>query len=46
MAPEERWVGVEDVAAHLRMAKESIYRRIDSKGFPAYRVGCLLRVKR
>ncbi len=26
MAPEERWVGVEDVAAHLQVAKKSIYR--------------------
>ncbi len=45
MAPEESWVGVEDVAAHLRVAKESIYRWIDSKGFPAHRVGRLLRFK-
>ena len=45
MAPEEGWVGVEDVAAHLRVAKESIYRWIDSKGFPAHRVGRLLRFK-
>jgi excisionase family DNA binding protein len=36
---------VEDVAAHLRVAKESIYRWIDSKGFPAHRVGRLLRFK-
>jgi len=45
MAPEEGWVGVEEVAAHLRVAKESIYRWIDSKGFPAHRVGRLLRFK-
>ena len=45
MAPEERWVGIEEVAAHLRVAKESIYRWVDSKGFPAHRVGRLLRFK-
>jgi excisionase family DNA binding protein len=45
MAPEEGWVGVEDVAAHLRVARESIYRWIDSKGFPAHRVARLLRFK-
>ena len=45
MAPEEGWVGVEDVAAHLRVAKESIFRWIDSKGLPAHRVGRLLRFK-
>jgi len=45
MAIEEGWVGVQQVAAHLRVAKESIYRWIDSKSFPAYRVGRLLRFK-
>ena len=45
MVPEEGWVGVEEVAAHIRVAKESIYRWIDSKGFPAHRVGRLLRFK-
>jgi len=45
MAPEEGWVGIEEVAAHLKVAKESIYRWVDSKGFPAHRVGRLLRFK-
>lgn len=45
MVPEEGWVGIEEVAAHLRVAKESIYRWVDSKGFPAHRVGRLLRFK-
>ena len=45
MGTEESWVGIEDVAAHLRVAKESIYRWVDSKGFPAHRVGRLLRFK-
>ena len=45
MAPEEGWVSVEEVAAHLQVAKESIYRWIDSKAFPAHRVGRLLRFK-
>jgi excisionase family DNA binding protein len=45
MKSEEGWVGVEDVAAHLRIAKESIYRWVESKGFPAHRVGRLLRFK-
>jgi len=45
MKSEEGWVGVEDVAAHLRVAKESIYRWVESKGFPAHRVGRLLRFK-
>ena len=45
MAPEEGWVGVEEVATHLRVAKESVYRWVESKGFPAHRVGRLLRFK-
>lgn len=45
MTAEEGWVGVEEVAAHLRVAKESIYRWVESKGFPAHRVGRLLRFK-
>jgi excisionase family DNA binding protein len=45
MAIEESWVGVEEVAAHLRVAKESVYRWVESKGLPAHRVGRLLRFK-
>jgi excisionase family DNA binding protein len=45
MAPEEGWVGIEEVAAHLRVAKESIYRWVGTKGFPAHHVGRLLRFK-
>jgi len=41
----ERWVGVEDVAAHLGVAKDSIYRWIEERGLPAHRVGRLLRFK-
>jgi excisionase family DNA binding protein len=45
MSVEEGWVDVEEVAAHLRVAKESVYRWVESKGFPAHRVGRLLRFK-
>ena len=45
MATEEGWVGVEDVSAHLRMAKNSVYRWVNTKGFPAHRVGRLLRFR-
>ncbi len=45
MAHDERWVGVEEVAAHLRVAKDSIYRWIETKGLPARRVGRLLRFR-
>ncbi len=45
MAAEERWVGVDDVAAHLGVAKDSVYRWIDERGLPAHRVGRLFRFK-
>lgn len=45
MASEERWVGVQAVAAHLGVAKDSVYRWIDEQGLPAHRVGRLLRFK-
>ncbi len=45
MAAEERWVSIAEVAAHLQVTKESIYRWVDSKGFPAHRVGRLLRFR-
>ena len=45
MAIEEGWVDITEVAAHLRVTKDSIYRWVDSKGFPAHRAGRLLRFK-
>ena len=46
MASEEGWVGIADVAAHLSVGKDSIYRWVDSKDFPAHRVGRLLRFRK
>jgi len=45
MMTEERWVDVDEVAKHIGVRKESIYRWIDKKGFPAHRAGRLLRFK-
>ncbi|HPD17382.1 MAG TPA: helix-turn-helix domain-containing protein [Planctomycetota bacterium] len=45
MATEERWVDVGEVAKHIGVRRESIYRWIDKKGFPAHRAGRLLRFK-
>ena len=45
MSPDERWVGVEEVAAHLQVGKDSIYRWVEAKGLPARRVGRLLRFR-
>ena len=45
MTTEEGWVGVEDVATHLGVTKDSVYRCIDEKWLPAHRVGRLFRFK-
>ncbi len=45
MVASERWVGVDDVAAHLGVAKDSVYRWINERRLPAHRVGRLFRFK-
>jgi excisionase family DNA binding protein len=42
---EERWHSVEEVAAHLLVARETVYRWIDRKGLPAHRIGKFWRFK-
>lgn len=37
----EAWVSVEEVANHLGVAKDSVYRWIEAKNLPAHRVGRL-----
>jgi excisionase family DNA binding protein len=41
----ESWSSVEEVAAHLGVAKESIYRWIERKGLPAHKIGRLWKFK-
>lgn len=38
---DERWHSVDEVAAHLGVARDTVYRWIDHKGLPAHRVGRL-----
>ena len=45
MAPYERWAGVGNVAAHLDIGKDFIYRRVKSCGLSARKAGRLLRFK-
>lgn len=45
MSDQERWVGVQGVATHLGVNKDSVYRWIDKKGLPARRVGRLYRFR-
>jgi excisionase family DNA binding protein len=39
--PAEPWVSVDDVAKHLGVAKESVYRWIETRQLPAHRIGRL-----
>lgn len=41
----EPWVSVEEVANHLGVAKDSVYRWIETKCLPAHRVGRLWKFK-
>ena len=41
----ERWLAVEDVAEHLGVKKDTIYRFVRDRGFLAHRVGNLWRFK-
>lgn len=38
---ETRWVSVEEIAQHLGIARDTVYRWIENKGLPAHRVGRL-----
>jgi len=41
----EPWASVEDIAKHLGVAKDSVYRWIETKKLPARRVGRLWKFK-
>lgn len=41
----EPWVKVEEVASHLGVAKDTVYRWVQSRGLPAHRVGRLWKFK-
>lgn len=45
MAVKEPWVKVEEVAAHLGVSKDTVYRWIDERNLPAHKVGRLYRFK-
>lgn len=41
----EPWVSVEDVAAHLGVARDSVYRWVEAGRLPAHKVGRLWKFK-
>lgn len=44
-ALSEPWVSVEEAARHLGVAKDTVYRWIESRSLPAHRVGRLWKFK-
>ena len=45
MTAKEHWVTIEEVASHLGVTRDSIYRWVEKKKLPAHRVGRLFRFK-
>jgi excisionase family DNA binding protein len=41
----EPWSSLDDVAKHLGVAKDSVYRWIEAKGMPAHKIGRLWKFK-
>ena len=45
MATAERWVSVDEVCIHLDVNKDTVYRWVETKNFPAHKAGRLLRFR-
>lgn len=45
MASVEPWLSVEEIAAHLGISKETVYRWLEKGRIPAHRVGKLWKFK-
>ena len=45
MTGQEPWVSVDAVAKHLGIAKDTVYRWIESKALPAHKIGRLWKFK-
>ena len=44
-SPGERWIAVDEIMAHLGVARDTVYRWIDQKGLSAHRLGKLWKFK-
>lgn len=45
MSPIESWLSVEQIASHLGISKETVYRWLEKNKIPAHRVGKQWRFK-
>ena len=42
---KDRWLGVDEVCEYVGISRDTVYKWIDEKEFPGYRVGRLWRFK-
>ncbi|NUM58474.1 MAG: helix-turn-helix domain-containing protein [Bdellovibrionaceae bacterium] len=45
MSTTEKWLSVEEIAQHLGISKETVYRWLEKEKIPAHRVGKLWKFK-
>ncbi|MBK9293899.1 MAG: helix-turn-helix domain-containing protein [Oligoflexia bacterium] len=45
MNETERWLSVEEIAKHLGVSKETVYRWLEKQTVPAHRIGKLWKFK-
>jgi len=43
---EDRWFSVDEIAAHLGIKRDTVYRWINRYGMPAHRIGRLWKFKK
>ena len=43
--PSEKWVSVDEVAQHLKVKPDTVYKWLERKVMPAHKVGRLWRLK-
>ncbi len=43
---EDRWLSVDEIAAHLGVKRDTVYKWIERKGMPAHKAGRLWKFRR
>lgn len=43
---DDRWLSVEEIAKHLGIARDTVYRWIESKALPAHKIGRFWKFKK
>jgi excisionase family DNA binding protein len=43
---EDRWLSVDEIAAHIGVSRDTVYRWIDHRGLPAHKIGRLWKFRK